>query len=102
MEAWLKRASNNGHTSSFSMPFTLDNGMEQLVPLFSKVTLTRYDDSLKVTEVEPILAYIHSLIRLGDLDKNEFVKIRVELEARLKQEKMIFITKDSGLFEAVK
>ena len=55
-----------------------------------------------MTEIEPIIAYLCSVIDPSDLDQSGLAKIRAELETRLEQEKMIFITKDSGLFEAVK
>jgi ubiquinone/menaquinone biosynthesis C-methylase UbiE len=102
MNQWLRRASNNRHTGSFSMPFTLENGIEQLTPFFSEVRLVRYDDNLRVTEVEPIIAYIRSPISESDLDENELSKIRTELETKLRRDKVIFISKDSGLFEAAK
>ena len=85
-------------TSSFS----LENGLEQLKPFFSRVTIARYADNLQVTEVEPIIAYIRSMIRAVELSEDEIAKIRQDLERGLKGKNMIFIRKDSGLFEAVK
>jgi ubiquinone/menaquinone biosynthesis C-methylase UbiE len=101
MDEWRRRACRK-YAGPFSMQFTLENGMEQLTPFFSEVKLSRYEDSLHVTEIEPIIAYLYSMIDTSDLDKNELAKIRAELETRLEHEKMIFISKDSGLFEAVK
>ncbi len=102
MEEWRRRATHDKYAGSFSLPFTLENGMEQLTPFFPEVQLSRYEDNLHVTEVEPVIAYLCSVIDPSDLDKNELVKIQAELETRLEQEKTIFISKDSGLFEAVK
>ncbi len=101
MDEWRRRV-NSTYAGSFAMPFTLENGMAQLTPFFSDVQLSRYEDSLNVTEIEPIGAYLCSVISPSDLNRSELVKIRAELETRLEQEKMIFITKDSGLFEALK
>ncbi len=42
--------------------FTLENGASQLAPWFSHVERRNYEDSLLVTEAEPMLAYIHSMI----------------------------------------
>jgi len=102
MDEWRKRVTSDKYSGSFSASFTLENGMEQLTPFFSEVRLSLYKDNLHVTEVEPIIAYICSVIDPSELDENELAKLRSELEVRLFKEKMIFITKDSGLFEAVK
>jgi ubiquinone/menaquinone biosynthesis C-methylase UbiE len=101
LDEWRRRA-NSKYAGSLSMPFNLENGMEQLTPFFSEVRLSRYEDSLHVTEIEPIIVYLCSVIGSSDLNTNELEKIRAELETRLEQEKMIFISKDSGLFKAVK
>jgi ubiquinone/menaquinone biosynthesis C-methylase UbiE len=92
-----------GHVwESFVVPFTLENGAEQLQPFFHSVTMSRYEDNLEVTELEPLLAYIRSGIRVGELSEEEFAKIQAGLEKELKEKGRIFITKDSGLFEAIK
>jgi len=59
-------------------------------------------DNLKVTEVELIMAYIRSAIRASDLSAEELANLRKELTAILEKDGEIFISKDSGLFEAVK
>lgn len=102
MDEWRKRVTNDEYSGSFSASFTLENGVEQLTPFFSDVCLSRYKDNLHVTEVEPIISYICSVIDPSELDENELAKLRSDLDAVLIEERMIFITKDSGLFEAVK
>ncbi len=87
---------------TYANPFTLENGLKQLKPFFSNVTLSRYEDNLHVTEIEPIMAYIRSSLRATELSETELAKVRVDLENELKEKGRIFITKDSGLFEAVK
>lgn len=47
------------------LSFSLENGAEQLVPWFDEVEIRRFDDSLVVTEVEPLVAYILSSFRPG-------------------------------------
>jgi SAM-dependent methyltransferase len=101
MDGWRRRT-NSKYDSRPSSPFTLENGREQLTPFFSDVQLLRYEDNLHITEIEPIIAYLCSMIAPSDLDKIELAKIRAELEIRLEQEKKIFISKDSGLFIAIK
>jgi len=99
---WLKKASSSTDFSPFNRPFTLDNGLEQLEPFFSKVEIKRYNDNLRVTEIEPLMAYIFSTIKAKEIPESALVEIRQELEDTLFQKGEIFITKDSGLFMAVK
>jgi ubiquinone/menaquinone biosynthesis C-methylase UbiE len=87
---------------SFASPFTLENGMEQLRPYFSQVSLSRYEDDLKVTEIEPLMDYIRSGMRVAELSESELTTLQSGLEKELKAKGNIFITKDSGLFEAIK
>lgn len=87
---------------SYANPFTLESGLEQLKPFFPNVTMSRYEDNLHVTEIEPMMAYVRSSLRAADLSEGELAKVRVDLENDLKEKGKIFITKDSGLFEAVK
>ena len=87
---------------SYANPFTLENGLEQLKSVFPKVTLSRYEDSLSVTEVEPIMAYIRSSMRSTELSEDELARVRMNLENEIKEMGSIFITKDAGLFEAIK
>jgi hypothetical protein len=83
-------------------PFILENGLEQLASFFSDVRLSRYEDNLRVTELEPIMAYIRSGIRVKELSEEELARLQQHLEKELKEKGRIFISKDSGLFEAIK
>jgi histidinol phosphatase-like enzyme len=38
-----------------------------------------------VTELEPLIAYIHSGIRVSELSEDEFAKLRNDLEKELKE-----------------
>jgi ubiquinone/menaquinone biosynthesis C-methylase UbiE len=102
MTDWIKRVSTSGWFESFIQPFTLENGMKQLANSFPQVRLSRYPDSLKVTEVQPILAYIRSSIRVSEYSEEELATVQFDLQKELKEKGKIFISKDSGLFEAVK
>jgi SAM-dependent methyltransferase len=99
---WYGRLSCGEYVSMVSLSFTLENGLEQLEPFFPGVSLSRYEDNLRVTELEPIMAYIRSGISFYDLKKDELEKLQQELQAELNQKGEIFISKDSGLFEALK
>jgi len=102
MSEWMKRASTDKSIEPFSLSFSLENGLEQLDSFFSQVKLLRYKDHLQVTELEPIIAYLSSGFQAAEVMKAEVEKIRQELQARLAKEKSFFISKDSGLFEAIK
>ncbi len=81
--------------------FNLENGEQAIATRFADVELKRYGDSLAVTEVDPIMAFVESSTtmrarpaRLGAL--------RASLEADLAASGAIRITKDAGLFAALK
>ena len=102
MMEWYRQVHVSKIWESFANPFTLENGLEQLDPYFRNVALSRYEDNLEITEIEPIMAYIRSGIRVAELSENELVNLRRDLESELEEKGRIFISKDSGLFEAVK
>ena len=102
MNGWLARATDNRQTGMFSLTFTLENGREQMLQFFSHIETMRYEDDLRVTEVEPIMAYIRSATRAPELSEGELVNLEKELASSLEAAGEIFITKDSGLFQAIK
>jgi ubiquinone/menaquinone biosynthesis C-methylase UbiE len=102
MTEWMRQTSADKTLEPFSLPFSLENGFDQLIPFFSTVKLEKYEDHLRVTEVQPIIAYLASGFQAGEVLKEEVERLRNELNARLEREKSIFISKDSGLFEAIK
>ena len=99
---WTRHATNGKQADTFAQSFTLENGLKQLTPLFPNTRLLRYSDSLRVTEVEPMMAYIRSSIRASELSEEKLEQIRADLKNELVIKGEILITKDSGLFEAVK
>ncbi len=102
MMDWYRRVHISHVWESMANPFVLENGMEQLTPFFSEVKLSRYEDNLLVTELEPIMAYIRSGIRVKELSEKELTSLQQDLEMELQEKGRIFISKDSGLFEAIK
>ena len=102
MMGFIKQAHEDNIWTPYVNPFTLENGLEQVQSVFSNVTVSRYEDNLIVTEVEPVMAYIRSSIRAADVADAELVKVQASLEKELKEKGSIFIQKDAGLFEAVK
>ncbi|CAN5794919.1 MAG: class I SAM-dependent methyltransferase [Rubrobacter sp.] len=111
---WMQRILDPSRTAEgyFRDPlgFSLENGAEQLSPWFSDVTLRRYEDTLAVTEVEPLVEYLLSGsaadAALQECSADEFGLRVSDLAGRLEQELdsqgMIRITKDTGLFIARK
>ncbi|HLO28000.1 MAG TPA: methyltransferase domain-containing protein [Anaerolineales bacterium] len=102
MMDWYRQVHVSKVWESFANPFTLENGLAQLKLCFPQVTLSRYEDNLQITEVEPIMAYIRSGIRVTELSEKELANLRESLEKELQEKGRIFISKDSGLFEAIK
>ena len=102
MNDWLTRVSGGQLSGMYSLPFLLENGGEQLEEFFNSVSLSRYQDNLEVTEVEPVIAYIRSGIAASGLLEHELARVRDDLEKELQENGRILISKDSGLFEAIK
>jgi ubiquinone/menaquinone biosynthesis C-methylase UbiE len=100
LAVWFREV--NDAFISFGNPFTLENGLEQLNQFFSQVTVSRIDDNLEVTEIEPILAYVRSSMYTTDVAEVKLMQLKQDLEKELAEKGRIFISKDSGLFEAVK
>ncbi len=51
--------------------FGLENGIEQLTPFFDNVKLHLYKNDLRVTEPEPLVAYVTSMMTLGAVLQGE-------------------------------
>jgi ubiquinone/menaquinone biosynthesis C-methylase UbiE len=99
---WVRGINPGTDFDVFRSSFTLDNGFEQLTQLFPQVTQSRYSDTLQVTEVKPILDFILSASRAEEISEEKLANLANELEQRLKEKGKILISKESGLFEAIK
>ena len=102
MMNWFRQVHVSKIWDSFANPFTLENGLEQLKPFFPQISISRYKDNLEITEIEPILVYIRSGMRVPELSEAELENLQDDLKSKLKENGRIFISKDSGLFEAIK
>ncbi len=80
--------------------FTLENGMAQLSPWFAGIKLYRYEDSLEVTEVDPLADYILSGRVDLPVEKQGQLRAFVAREMELRGG-TFHVTKDSGLFVSV-
>ena len=84
--------------------FSLENGEEQLRGSFERVSCVRFDDSLEVTKVEPIIAYIQSGLSAEELAANAegLQDIQVFIGRQLNEDGVIRIRKETGMFIAEK
>jgi SAM-dependent methyltransferase len=101
MYQWIARLSG-GNAGGFALEFTLENGKDQLQEFFPRVELSRYPDALRVTDVGVILAYVRSMSSAGRLSAEETDNLEIELRELLAKNGAIHISKDAGLFKAVK
>jgi SAM-dependent methyltransferase len=81
--------------------FDLDDGAEHLARWFADIRLYPYEDSLLVDEAEPLAAYVFSmpLAATQRARRAAFVKF---IDRRLAESGPLRITKDAGLFVAVR
>lgn len=80
--------------------FILENGAELLSQQFSHVQLYRFENILRITEVEPLIAYIRST-RVGmTIVGDNLDALRTQLEQEMVEHGAITVTKSTGLFEA--
>lgn len=88
--------------SDFAEDFGLENGEAQISKYFDTTELLRYEDSLIVSEIEPIINYLYSTtgnskeILVGENLKS----FKSFVESKMKVTGDIFITKDTGVFKA--
>jgi ubiquinone/menaquinone biosynthesis C-methylase UbiE len=104
IRSWKSRFFPNQKGSGWgtiSDKFGLENGEDHLQELFSEVQLILYPDQLNVTEIEPIIRYIQSYTETK-LDPESLRKIRDFLTKMIRKNGWIQITKETGLFIAIK
>ncbi|GAC1349294.1 MAG: hypothetical protein NVSMB27_21050 [Ktedonobacteraceae bacterium] len=85
-----------------TLPFRLENGSEELSPWFSQIRLFRYEDALIVTEAEPLVAYVLSTNVVALFDEEKIRQFTKFVQRKLDAQGAIHITKNTGLFEALK
>lgn len=81
-------------------PFTLENGRDQLATCFSHVALHRYENTLVVTEAEPLIAHLLSKYVSSPLDDETRVDLVSRVRETLAAEGAIRATWNAGVFEA--
>jgi SAM-dependent methyltransferase len=88
--------------ASERLSFSLENGAEILSHHFSSVRRLDFDDALRVTEAEPLVAYLLSMFSAQGLRGSAAEpRLRQAVAHRLAQDGALYIQKASGLFEAL-
>jgi SAM-dependent methyltransferase len=102
IDEWLRQVGIDVHGWGVASThaFSLGNGAAQIAAVFGQVDERRYDDSLRVTEVEPIMAYIASMRTGSTLSDEVEAALRNRLAAQIAEHGYVHITKVSGLFLA--
>ncbi len=79
--------------------FGLETAPEALSPYFTHPEIIPYPDSLWVTEVEPLAAYVESMFTTGEADPDPKT-LRRQIAERIQVEGGYHITKSSGMVRA--
>ena len=84
-----------------SKEFSLENGKGQLAPWFNQIKIYRYENNLKVTDVEPLLAYILSSTQSRNrVEPEQLHKVRQTVQNSIEEHDSFDISTSAGLFVA--
>lgn len=87
--------------ASFRHPFTLENGPRQLAPFFDSIEVHPYEDNLRVTDVDALVAYVLSIDIPGLREHDQQDAFAAHVHERMAAEGGVFtITKSVGVFTA--
>lgn len=103
----LLSAINPGYDTGrqdFACEFGLENGEDQLDATgFGDIRLLRYEDALQVTDAKPLIAYIRTTPGgRENLTDSRLAKLASMLNVAISAEGAVHITKEVGLFVAVR
>jgi hypothetical protein len=98
LHAWMKRLDPGTEMAVFRDTFTLENGLEQLQPFFSGIQTLRYEDSLRITELPPLMAYLKSTTSYGDNPESAFANWNRNWQPNCKQTAQLKSPKTPGCF----
>lgn len=84
------------------LSFNLDNGAEMLAAQFGHVSLHHFDNTLVVTESEPLIAYMVSMTPQSAIELHEriYKDVGPLVQRALDEHGEIRLTANAGLFEA--
>jgi ubiquinone/menaquinone biosynthesis C-methylase UbiE len=90
--------------NSVAKEFGLDNGKEQLLKHFDNVEVIYYEDSLRITEAEPLVNYLFSLGALNNfsevMTESKTKAFNIYLEDIISRKGCIEVSKITGMFIA--
>ena len=87
--------------ASFRHPFKLENGAEQLAPFFDYIALDLYQDSLRVTDEDALVAYCLSIDLPSLREPDQQATFAAHVHERMAAQGGVFtITKSVGVFTA--
>ncbi len=98
--SFLERLGYDESKFVWKLAFRLENGAELLAPYFATVSLENFEDSLEVTEAQPLADYIKSTFRMANATPEIQTMIDDYVAQKIAREGMIHITKETGLFIA--
>ena len=87
--------------NKYESSFTLENGGDKIKPYFESVIIERYEDSLRVTDMDDLLDYIFSGIFFSENCTFSREEVREKL-GKYVNDGAIILEKDPGMFVAVK
>ncbi|PKO16909.1 MAG: class I SAM-dependent methyltransferase [Chloroflexi bacterium HGW-Chloroflexi-10] len=87
--------------NKLSSIFSLENGPSYLNDSFDQVSTIIYEDSLRVTEAEPVMDYICSMNGMY-LQEVQITALHQKIHEHIERDGNFFIQKHSGLFVAKK
>lgn len=82
--------------------FSLENGEEQLRPCFAPIELRRYPDGLVITEAEPLVAYVCSMMTDAVPEGERVAAFRAFVQREIDAHGAIRVSKDAGVFVATR
>jgi len=83
-----------------ALGFSLENGGEQLSFWFRHVDLHRLENTLMITETEPLIQMIRTGLGGPDIDEEKLRHLREEVDQELAQRGGLYVTIQFGLFVA--
>jgi len=87
-------------SARWSRRFGLENGPAQLARYFTDIEVELFPDSLEVTEIEPLLDFVRSLVTVPAED--DVAHLRAEAEAAIARNGFFHVTKAAGLIRSRK
>jgi len=105
IKGWVRKVRSKIHEEDkeieLGRAFSLETGASQLAPWFATVMLHRYQDSLEITEVEPLVDYVQSTIFMH-LNAGDLAEFRRIVREEIDLHGAVLIAKSAGIFEARK